>query len=136
MKDSEPTFDRVELGQLLIRLQSVCVPCMRSRGEGICSLESACPMGVSRSLLMAYMYEDIRIHKGVDPSSLASMPKGLDINRSPLNQVAERIPILCNRCMFHADKCFLNLIYLMLDIALKNDPPKQLSIRPKLSNAS
>lgn len=123
-----PSFDRTEMGSITIQLQSACVSCSLFRQ---CSQSSDCPVRLASHLIGGYLSRGDQIV--ADYSELlsrAKMPAAANLDPARLESTLEQVAALCNKCMFHVDPCFLNLLFRMIEEGLLRDPQKPLSTAP------
>jgi hypothetical protein len=126
MTEQGPKFNKEELGNLTIRFISICSTC--SRKDNCPELD--CPVKLARSYIVRYLQKDEQVLKDVDVSILRSKPEGAVIDKIKMNELLNIIHQLCNKCMFHVEKCFINLVYTLIETMLEKNPKKQLSKRP------
>ena len=120
------SFNAKELGQLVIRLQRVCSKCAESHS---CHDRKACPVELARNAIGQYLYSGQQVDRSVNLAKLPHKPLGAAYEEQQLSEALAAVPLLCNRCMFHVDNCFLNVLYTCLELALGRTP-KDAAQRP------
>ena len=126
MLENTPSFDSKDIGSLAIRFQRVCKTCTSHKA----CLKEKCPISHCRNYLANYMRFKNQILKDVDPEKLPPRPGHLGFNEAKLEEIYFIVHKLCNRCMFHADKCFMNIIYWNVETMLGIKQRKPTSKRP------
>ena len=131
MLDMGPTFNNKDLGALAIRFQGVCKTCSKREA---CSKDD-CPVKLCRNYLGNYLRFKTQILKDVVLEDLPTKPKDIEFDEGKLMEIYKIVHELCNRCMFHADKCFMNIIYWNVETMLCKKHRKPISKRPGDQNA-
>lgn len=128
LAENGPTFDRFEVGQIVIRLQAFCDCCPRA---GRCApFRTSCAVGRARTCLTDYLATARRIVQEFDFANHGSTPAPPCDRRDELEATFAIIPGLCNRCMFHAELCFLNVVHALIEGALAVADRKPPATRP------
>lgn len=120
------SFNARELGRLAVGLQRVCSNCARAFPQ--CGAENRpCPVGTARDAIGAYLFSSQQVNKKADLTALPRKPPEATFDEKELREVLAALPPLCNRCMFHVENCFLNVVYTCLELALqlRGKPPGQ-----------
>ena len=130
MAENAAMFNHQEIGKLIIKLQQACSGCSKKGTAAHCDAVSSCPVGISRKIMGQYLNDEHQVIKDFDLNKLPSMPAGAEFDKAKLNEIFRSMHDLCNKCMFHADKCFLNICYTMMEIALDKPDRKSFSEKP------
>ncbi|HEY3445989.1 MAG TPA: hypothetical protein VGK67_06460 [Myxococcales bacterium] len=113
------SFNAKELGQLVIRLQRVCAKCAEAHP---CPGREACPVEIARNSIGQYLFSGQQVDRAANLAKLPRKPVGATYDEQQLADALASVPTLCNRCMFHVDSCFLNVLYTCLELALGRTP--------------
>ncbi|MBN2530615.1 MAG: hypothetical protein JXR76_29780 [Deltaproteobacteria bacterium] len=124
-------FNKGEIGKVALKLNRICYNCRMAVDCPV--FTSGCPVGMSRKLLNTYAEDERQIIKDVDLSKRPLRPPGAVISDDWAREILTTIPQLCNKCMFHSNNCFLNIIYAWMEAMLRISPGKPVSERPDLS---
>jgi|GEM_PF-5359315 len=130
MSDSPIQFNRQEIGRLTMQLQSYCRSCAHGREGFYCSINAACPVGISRKVLANYLADSQPLLKDFDFHKIPRKPADVAFDVEKMNKTILTVHDLCNLCMFHADKCFINIVYALLESALEVPKPKSPAVKP------
>ena len=130
MAEDALTFNKQEIGRLLLNLQSICHHCARLDQELICSIAEQCPVGVGRRMLSHYNQTGIQVIKDFDFYRLPWVPDGATMDRDKLEAIYATVHDLCNKCMFHSERCFMNIVYMLIEISLDKQTRKHPSVKP------
>jgi hypothetical protein len=130
MAEGAPLFDRREIGKLTLKLQGLCLSCPH-KGDGTqCSFAFSCPIGASRKILADYIKNGEHLIRDYDFQLARTSPRGVDFDPEVMRSLLGTVHQMCNRCMFHGEKCFLNVVYDLLETAMHVNPKKAPKVRP------
>jgi NADPH-dependent 7-cyano-7-deazaguanine reductase QueF len=122
------TFDRFEIGQLVMRLQGFCRHC--ANYDDCNPFTSGCPVGIARDLLSQYLKDQQQVVKEFPLEQIPSYQFLHASHNELIKEIFELIPPLCKRCMFHVERCFMNVVYALLEMAVFGQNVKPLTRRP------
>jgi hypothetical protein len=122
-------FNSGDIGRALFDFQSICMGCPRRNNALICNDFMKCPVGYARYILNQYNKNSEKVVQTFIPQNIpANITEKLD--QEKLKNILLTIQGLCNRCMFHVEKCFLNIAFAAVETALNKPQRKPLSARP------
>lgn len=123
-------FNARELGALVGRLQRACTLCSRhGTGCAVGGDASHCPVERARAVVGRYLFSGVQAEPGASPDTLPQRPPDAILDRLLLEEVLAHVPTLCRRCLFHSPRCFMNVLYRSVELALDRTP-KPLDVRP------
>jgi hypothetical protein len=127
MRDAQPKFSKVELGQVASLLQRVCRECPR---RALACSADQCPIASARGAIGRHLCSERQLELEIDPTRFPVVPADAVITTALVEEAASSVHALCNRCMFHLERCFMNVLYALLEGALPARPPRPLNVRP------
>lgn len=130
MISDSANFDSAEIGKLVIKLQRVCAGCSQHGASMRCVESAVCPVGLSRKMLGEYLQRNEQIITYFDFNRSYAKPRSAEFDVKAIREIFIVVHDLCNKCMFHSDKCFLNVVYSLLEEAIGKTPKKPASLKP------
>lgn len=130
MSASGPVFGRLELGQIASKLGRVCRSCPLA--EPKCDQTERCPVSLARESIGRHLFSGAQIDGTLDPDALPGRPPHAVFDRALLEEALAAVGSVCNTCMFHADRCFLNMIHALLEVSLEVPERKPFARKPGL----
>lgn len=130
MSTSAPVFGRVALGQIASKLHRVCRACPHA--EGPCVQGERCPVSLARESIGRNLFSGAQIDPTLDPAALPGKPPGAVFDQLLLEEALTSVGPICNTCMFHTERCFLNMLHALLEVALERPERKPFSRKPGL----
>lgn len=125
---SEPgvSFSVEALSRLTMRLQSLCAGCaLRSACP-----KASCPIALSRNLIGDYLIDKRQVLQAASVDSLPRRPAGVTVSEPELVAILGAVHDLCKMCMFHTERCFLNVLYAQIERMLGRAALKSPNKRP------
>jgi hypothetical protein len=130
MLTDTPSWSKSEIGGVLVNLRAVCYSCSKNPDHNLsCEIAKDCSIGVARTVLLDFVSTNEQVLKDFDVAVIPN-PGAITFDKRMIEESFEVIHNLCQRCMFHADRCFLNITYRMLEAVLGRSPLKKLNVRP------
>ena len=113
----QAVFSRDDLGRLSLRLQHVCYGCPALTGSVSCPQAARCPVGMASRVIGTFLRTGAQVVTDDVPQGL-QLPPGARIRADDAMEVLRSTERLCNRCMFHVNRCFLNVVHGLMEAAL------------------
>jgi hypothetical protein len=127
---------KIATGKLTLQLQRFCIDCHRHKSSGrACDAAAICPVGMARKAMTTYLRTENQVIENFEFRDLPTMPAESNLERTSLAEFLLSVHDLCNHCMFHADKCFMNIVYALIESALELEKRKPVSAKPGDFNA-
>jgi hypothetical protein len=131
MTTKMPLFNKEEIGNIFsLRLQRTCYSCPKKQGFEKCPELENCSIGVARKILGLYLFNEQQVVTFINPEALPGNPEGSVYKKDDLAGIFTEVHGLCKSCMFHTEKCFVNVMYMLLETALDKKPRKVSGTKP------
>lgn len=127
MMEQGPIFDKNSIGRITIKLQQLCITC---GSHGNCEKEEDCPILLAKKIMSDYIQNQEQVLKDINLDKLPKKDESLQVDHNKVNEIFEIVRSLCNKCMFHVDKCFINVVYTLLEDVVGIEPKKSYSTKP------
>jgi hypothetical protein len=135
MPTKMPLFNKDEIGNIFsLRLQRTCFSCPKKQGISKCPIADNCPVGIARKILGLYLFNEEQVVTFIDPAMLPDNQPGAVYINEDLAGIFSEVHDLCKSCMFHTEKCFVNVMYMLIEIALNKQPRKASGTKPSEIN--